>query len=113
MAVIPIPQRQRKAPGPGHINNAPRLQQHERVALELELAWVAAGRFDAFWERGLKPWDIAAGIVLVREAGGIIEEIEGGDVMKTGNILAGNEDIVPGVMEQLRHAASFGRAAKV
>ncbi len=79
----------------------------------LDLAWVAAGRFDAFWERGLKPWDIAAGIVLVREAGGIIEEIEGGDVMKTGNILAGNEDIVPGVMEQLRHAASFGRAAKV
>lgn len=79
----------------------------------LDLAWVAAGRFDGFWEHSLKSWDIAAGIVLVREAGGVIEEINGGDVMKTGSILAGNEDIVPAMREQLRHAGAFGRQAKV
>jgi myo-inositol-1(or 4)-monophosphatase len=59
----------------------------------LDLAWVAAGRFDAFWERGLKAWDIAAGMVLVREAGGDAIEIDDGDVLTTGNILAGNEDV--------------------
>ena len=79
----------------------------------LDLAWVAAGRFDAFWKRTLKPWDIAAGIVLVREAGGVATEIDGGDVMKTGSILAGNEDIAPQVQEQLRLAAAFGRQANL
>lgn len=76
----------------------------------LDLAWVAAGRFDGFWERGLKSWDVAAGIVLVREAGGFAEEINGGDVLKTGDIVAGNEDILPAIQQQLRHAASFARA---
>lgn len=79
----------------------------------LDLAWVAAGRFDAFWERGLKSWDIAAGIVLVREAGGMIAEIDGGNVMTTGSILAGNENILPVVQEQLRLATAFGRQANV
>ncbi len=79
----------------------------------LDLAWVAAGRFDGFWERGLKPWDIAAGIVLVREAGGTVAEIDGGDVMKTGSIVAGNDAIVPLLRDQLRHADAFGRAAEV
>lgn len=79
----------------------------------LDLAWVAAGRFDGFWERNLKSWDIAAGIVLVREAGGIVSEMDGGDVMKTGSIVAGNEEIVPLVQEQLRLAAAFGRQAKI
>ncbi|HRX75577.1 MAG TPA: inositol monophosphatase family protein [Hyphomonas sp.] len=79
----------------------------------LDLAWVAAGRFDGFWERGLKPWDIAAGIVLVREAGGTISEIDGGDVLTTGSILAANEDLHPKLEKQLRHAAAFGRAASV
>ena len=50
----------------------------------LDLAWVAAGRFDGFWERDLKPWDIAAGMVLVREAGGVTTEIDGGDPLVTG-----------------------------
>jgi myo-inositol-1(or 4)-monophosphatase len=59
----------------------------------LDLAAVAAGRFDGFWERNLSPWDIAAGIVMVREAGGTVGEICGGDVMKTGDIVAGNEPI--------------------
>lgn len=58
----------------------------------LDLAWVAAGRLDGYWERGLKPWDICAGIVLVREAGGFVADIDGAvDVMATGNIMAGNE----------------------
>jgi myo-inositol-1(or 4)-monophosphatase len=55
----------------------------------LDLAYVAAGRLDAFWELGLKPWDIAAGLVLVQEAGGIISEIYGEpDPLQTGNVLA-------------------------
>src|SRR3990172_2925177 len=44
----------------------------------LDLAWTAAGRFDAYWERGIKPWDMAAGIVLVREAGGAVSDFTGG-----------------------------------
>ena len=56
----------------------------------LDLAFVAAGRFDAFWERGLKPWDIAAGIVLVREAGGTVTGLDGGDTALGGDVLASN-----------------------
>ena len=59
----------------------------------LDLAYVAAGRFDGCWERGLKSWDIAAGIVLVREAGGIVSDLDGEDVLETGNILAANIDL--------------------
>ncbi|MGB0955930.1 MAG: inositol monophosphatase family protein [Panacagrimonas sp.] len=55
----------------------------------LDLAYVAAGRLDAFWELNLKPWDIAAGIVLVQEAGGIVSEIyDGDDILRSGHILA-------------------------
>jgi myo-inositol-1(or 4)-monophosphatase len=72
----------------------------------LDLAWVAAARFDGFWERGLKSWDIAAGIVLVREAGGFIAEIDGGDdVLGTGNIAGGNEVMLQQVMDKLKAAA--------
>jgi myo-inositol-1(or 4)-monophosphatase len=60
----------------------------------LDLAWVAAGRFDAYWERGLSSWDIAAGAVIVREAGGFAKEVDGGDFMKTGSILAANEALL-------------------
>jgi len=57
----------------------------------LDLAYVAAGRFDGFWEHGLKLWDIAAGILIVREAGGAVTDIEGGNQMlETGNIIATN-----------------------
>ncbi|NEW89608.1 MULTISPECIES: inositol monophosphatase family protein [Rhodopseudomonas] len=59
----------------------------------LDLAAVAAGRFDGFWERNLSPWDIAAGIVMIREAGGTVGDINGGDVLKTGDIVCGNETI--------------------
>ena len=57
----------------------------------LDIAYVAAGRFDGFWEAGLNPWDMAAGIVLVREAGGLVSDLSGGpDMMTSGNILAAN-----------------------
>lgn len=72
----------------------------------LDLAWVAAGRYDAYWERGLKSWDIAAGLLLVREAGGYIAEIDGGkDVLTSGNIAAGNETMLAALMDKLRAAA--------
>src|SRR5262249_34113314 len=63
-------------------------------AASLDLAWVAAGRFDAYWERNLSPWDMAAGIVLLREAGGFVTDLEGREGMiKTGGLPAANEDI--------------------
>lgn len=78
----------------------------------LDLAYVAAGRFDGFWERGLSPWDIAAGIVLVEEAGGIVSEIDGGEVLETGSILAGTDHIHGLVEKQLRAASAFEKALK-
>jgi myo-inositol-1(or 4)-monophosphatase len=63
-------------------------------AASLDLGWVAAGRYDGYWEMGLKPWDIAAGLVILREAGGFASEVDGGkSVLDTGNILAGNETV--------------------
>jgi myo-inositol-1(or 4)-monophosphatase len=63
-------------------------------AAALDLAWVAAGRLDAYWERGLSPWDMAAGIALVREAGGFASDLDGrDDMIKTGGIVAGSEEI--------------------
>src|SRR5690606_35194845 len=60
-------------------------------AASLDLAYVAAGRFDAYWEAGLAPWDMAAGIVIVREAGGFVSGCDCRDTMlATGNIIAGN-----------------------
>ena len=60
----------------------------------LDLAYVAAGRFDGFWERGLSAWDIAAGILLIREAGGFVSDINGGQAMlDDGSVVAGNEAI--------------------
>jgi len=57
----------------------------------LDLAFVAAGRFDAYWERNLKPWDLAAGIVIVREAGGLVSDLVGKDkFLENGDILASN-----------------------
>ncbi|MBM3733569.1 MAG: inositol monophosphatase [Acidimicrobiia bacterium] len=60
----------------------------------LDLAYVAAGRYDGFWETGLSPWDMAAGIVLVREAGGFVSDINGGTaMMASGDILAANDSL--------------------
>jgi myo-inositol-1(or 4)-monophosphatase len=69
----------------------------------LDLAYVAAGRFDGFWERSLQAWDIAAGIVLVREAGGMISDLNGGGEMLTqGTVLASNEYLHPQLLKLLR-----------
>ncbi|MGA0563358.1 inositol monophosphatase family protein [Ancylobacter sp. VNQ12] len=74
-------------------------------AAALDLAWVAAGRFDAFWERGLSPWDMAAGIVLVREAGGYVSDLDDGDKMLAkGDIIVGNEVIRRDLLTVLRKA---------
>jgi len=59
-------------------------------AAALDLAWVAAGRYDGFWELGLKRWDMAAGLWLVREAGGFATDPAGGESLETGNVVAGN-----------------------
>ncbi len=55
----------------------------------LDLAWVACGRFDGFWESKLKPWDLAAGVLLVREAGAVASDLEGGErILETGGVIA-------------------------
>jgi myo-inositol-1(or 4)-monophosphatase len=71
----------------------------------LDLAWVAAGRFDGYWERHLSPWDIGAGIVLVREAGGFVSDLAGGDdMLASGDIVAGNEAIQRALLATLKTA---------
>lgn len=75
-------------------------------AAALDLAWVAAGRLDIYWERGVKPWDLAAGIVLVREAGGFVSDIDGGDAMfAKGHVVAGNETMQREALKVLARAA--------
>ena len=61
-------------------------------AAALDMAFVASGRLDGYWERNLQPWDIAAGQIMVREAGGIVSGIEGHDnALTTNNVVCGNE----------------------
>ena len=68
----------------------------------LDLAYVAAGWFDGFWEINLSPWDIAAGGLIVQEAGGIVGDFEGnGSWLKTGNIVAGNPKIFAQMLQVL------------
>jgi myo-inositol-1(or 4)-monophosphatase len=63
-------------------------------AAALDLAWVAAGRFDAFWESDLAPWDVAAGVLLVKEAGGFVTDFRGADqAMERNQFLAANDGI--------------------
>ena len=63
-------------------------------AAALDLAYVAAGRFEGYWERGVYPWDVAAGIVLVREAGGMVEPIgEAGDIFDSRALVSSNSSI--------------------
>jgi myo-inositol-1(or 4)-monophosphatase len=71
----------------------------------LDLAFVAGGRLDAFWERSLHSWDMAAGIVLIREAGGFVSDAEGGEAMLAdGSICAGNETMHRQLLALLRAA---------
>jgi myo-inositol-1(or 4)-monophosphatase len=69
----------------------------------LDLAYVAAGRYDGFWERSLNAWDIGAGLVLVREAGGFATAIRDGEnPLETGNIIAGNSELFEGFRNVIR-----------
>ncbi|PHR91340.1 MAG: inositol monophosphatase [Robiginitomaculum sp.] len=69
----------------------------------LDLAWLAAGRHDGFWERGLKSWDIAAGIVIAREAGALVQELDTGDdnPLESGNIVCAGKALLPELLEHL------------
>ena len=74
-------------------------------AAALDLAYVACGRLDAFWEMNLQSWDMAAGIMLVEEAGGVVTELfGGGDPMKTGHVLAANPKMFEQIAPLLRSA---------
>ena len=71
----------------------------------VDLAWLAAGPFDGFWEQGLLPWDMAAGVILIREAGGFVADIGGGNrMLETGTIVAGNNAIQRKLLEMLGRA---------
>jgi len=98
----------------GHGDSAKYLQELAKImpavsgvrrfgAAALDLAWVAAGRFDGFWERGLSPWDVAAGLLLIREAGGYVTDVDGGEASpESGHIVAGNEAIHRQLLTLLR-----------
>ena len=74
-------------------------------AAALDLAWVAAGRLDVYWERDLSPWDLAAGSLLVREAGGFVSDLDGGDAILTkGNVIAGNDTMHRELLRLLKEA---------
>ena len=67
-------------------------------AAALDLCYVAVGRLDAFWETGLQPWDLAAGTLIIREAGGIVSALDGGENhLETGHVLAGTPRIYRGL----------------
>ena len=81
------------------------LRRHGSTALDL--AYVAAGRFDGYWDRDIHAWDLAAGIILVREAGGFVNDLDGGDdMLAKGNVVAGNETIQ---RELLRTVSEAGK----
>ncbi|KAA3517585.1 inositol monophosphatase family protein [Agrobacterium vitis] len=72
-------------------------------AAALDLAYVACGRFDGFWETGLHAWDIAAGLLLIREAGGFVSDMSGGtDSLDRGDIVAGNEYIQKALLDVVK-----------
>jgi myo-inositol-1(or 4)-monophosphatase len=86
----------------------------------LDLAYVACGRLDGFWEFGLLPWDMAAGVLLIQEAGGMVTDLEGGDkFLETGNLLAASpklhtlmlDTIRPFVTDPLRYRPSLSEKA--
>lgn len=77
-------------------------------AASLDLAYLAAGKYDGFWEMNLKIWDIAAGVLLIREAGGLITDLAGGEsYLKTGNLMCGSpkvfREMLPIVKENMGH----------
>ena len=64
-------------------------------AASLDLVWTAAGRYDGFWERELAPWDVAAGVLIAREAGCVVESLSGGDPVYDGDPIISNEKLLP------------------
>jgi myo-inositol-1(or 4)-monophosphatase len=73
----------------------------------LDLAWVAAGRYDGFWERGLSVWDIAAGVLIVREAGGFVSDFASRDkALISGDVVAGNSQTHMGLLKMLKDGRS-------
>jgi myo-inositol-1(or 4)-monophosphatase len=79
-------------------------------AAALDLAYVAAGRFDGYWEFGTSPWDIAAGLLLVREAGGYVSDLSGGQTMMTsGDVLAANDHLHLPLAALIREKLRSGR----
>jgi len=69
----------------------------------LDLAYVAAGRLDGFWEIGLNSWDMAAGVLLIREAGGIVTDFSGdGKYLETGNVIAASSKVYPALYETIK-----------
>jgi myo-inositol-1(or 4)-monophosphatase len=99
---------------PGHAQFLKELHQiSQRVAgvrrfgsAALDLAFVAAGRFDGYWERNLKPWDVAAGGLMVLEAGGTISSADGAPFSPSeGSVAAANLELHPQLLERLKAAA--------
>jgi myo-inositol-1(or 4)-monophosphatase len=76
-------------------------------AAALDMAWTAAGRYDGYWEFGVKPWDVTAGLLIVREAGGYATDAAGGDPRTSGDVVAAN----PHMHAVLLDAAARGLAA--
>lgn len=71
----------------------------------LDLAWLAAGRVDGFWEMGLKPWDIAAGCLIIEEAGGMVTDFAGdGNYLESGDVVAGGMKVHSALLQELRQA---------
>ena len=69
----------------------------------LDLAYLAAGRLDGFWEIGLSEWDMAAGALLIKEAGGMVTDFGGGDdYLKTGNVVAGTPKVMQAILKTIR-----------
>jgi myo-inositol-1(or 4)-monophosphatase len=78
----------------------------------LDLAYVAAGRYDGFWEIGLSPWDMAAGALMIREAGGLVGDLDGGEqFLQNGRILAGNPKVFAQMLSLLE--PFLGKLAKI
>ncbi len=72
-------------------------------AAALDLAYVACGRLDAFWELGLSPWDMAGGALLIQEAGGLVGDLDGDqDFMRSGDVAAASPKIFTALLQALR-----------
>ena len=77
-------------------------------AAALDLAWVAAGRYDGYWELGINRWDMAAGLIIVREAGGFATDPDGGDPRESGSVVAANEHLHAKLCEMVQQGSVPG-----